>query len=107
MEFTENNLKVLVETEQRSKSNTHRLDELAGQIDAVNRLATAVELLANEQKHQTEATEKIEKNVAELTTKVDTLEKEPGARWKGLVEKVIYLVVGGVVAFLLAKIGLQ
>ena len=107
MEFTENNLKVLVETEQRSKSNTHRLDELAGQIDAVNRLATAVELLANEQKHQTESTDKLEKNVAELTTKVDAIEKEPGARWKGLVEKVIYLIVAAVIGFLLAKIGLE
>lgn len=107
MEFTEQNLKMLVETEQRSKSNTHRLDELAGQIDAVNRLATAVELLANEQKHQTESTDKLEKNVAELTTKVDAIEKEPGARWKGLVEKVIYLIVAAVIGFLLAKIGLE
>lgn len=107
MEFTESNLKVLVETEQRSKSNTKRLDELSGQIDAVNRLATAVELLANEQKHQTESTDKLEKNVAELTTKVDAIEKEPGARWKGLVEKVIYLIVAAVIGFLLAKIGLE
>ena len=45
----------LTEVDARSKSNTHRINELAGQIDAVNRLATAVEVMATEQKHQTTA----------------------------------------------------
>ena len=32
----------LTEVDARSKSNTHRINELAGQIDAVNRLATEI-----------------------------------------------------------------
>lgn len=45
MEHTELEVKV-AEIDQRSKSNTHRLDELGGKYDVLNRLATAVEVLA-------------------------------------------------------------
>ena len=45
----------LAETEARSKSNTHRLDHLEKSTEAINRLATSVEVMAKEQKHQTEA----------------------------------------------------
>ena len=43
----------LAETEARSKSNTHRLDHLEKSTEAINRLATSVEVMAKEQKHQT------------------------------------------------------
>ena len=56
----------LTEVDARSKSNTHRINELAGQIDAVNRLATAVEVMATEQKHQTTAMAEIKADVAKL-----------------------------------------
>ena len=48
MEHTELEVKV-AEIDQRSKSNTHRLDELGGKYDVLNRLATAVEVLATKQ----------------------------------------------------------
>ena len=44
----------LTAVEERSKSNTHRINELSGQIVAVNKLAVSVELLVQENKHQTE-----------------------------------------------------
>lgn len=106
MEFLPEHMKVLVETEARSKSNTHRIDELSGQIDAVNRLATAVEVMATEQKHQSEATAKIDEKVATLTDKVDAIEKKPAKRWETVAEKALLVVVGAVVAYLLAKVGL-
>ena len=39
----------LVAVEQRSKSNSHRIDKLEGDFDVLNRLATAVEVMATEQ----------------------------------------------------------
>lgn len=84
----------LVETEARSKSNTHRLDEMDEKVDTLNRLATAVEVMAMEQKHQTETMAEIKTDVNTLGTKVDAIEKKPAKRWDGMVDKLIYGLVG-------------
>ncbi|WP_312280972.1 hypothetical protein [Oscillibacter sp.] len=89
----------VAEIDQRSKSNTHRLDDLEGKYDVLNRLATAVEVLATKQ-------DSMEKSINALTGKVDTLENVPRKRWEGMVEKIIYLIVAGVVGFMLARAGL-
>ena len=41
-----------------------------------------------------------------LTTKVEQMEAKPGKRWESIVDKLIWGVVGAVLALLLAKIGL-
>ena len=87
----------LVETEARSKSNTHRLDEMDEKVDTLNRLATAVEVMAMEQKHQTETMAEIKTDVNTLGTKVDAIEKKPAKRWDGMVDKVLYGLVGAIV----------
>uniref|UniRef100_A0AAU8B579 Uncharacterized protein n=1 Tax=Dulem virus 34 TaxID=3145752 RepID=A0AAU8B579_9CAUD len=92
----------LVEVEQRSKSNTHRINELAGEIEAVNKLATAVEVMASEQKHQTEAITSLKQTVSALDGKVDTIEKKPGKRWDGIVDKFMAGIVGALAAAVFA-----
>jgi SMC interacting uncharacterized protein involved in chromosome segregation len=99
MEHTELEVKV-AEIDQRSKSNAHRLDELEGKYDALNRLATAVEVLATKQ-------DNMEKSINGLANKVDALESVPRKRWDGLVEKVIYLIVAAMVGYALAKVGIS
>ena len=94
----------LAEVEQRSKSNTHRINELAEEIDAVNRLATAVEVMATEQKHQTEAMANIKQSVTDLDKKVDAIERKPGKRWDGIVDKFIGGLVGALAAAAFAGI---
>ena len=84
----------LVETEARSKSNTRRLDEMDEKVDTLNRLATAVEVMATEQKHQTETMAEIKTDVNTLGTKVDAIEKKPAKRWDGMVDKFLYGLVG-------------
>ena len=44
----------LTEVEQRSKSNTHRINELAQEQKALNELATSVALMTREQKDMRE-----------------------------------------------------
>lgn len=85
----------LAEVDSRSKSNTHRINELATQTEAVNRLATAVEVMATEQRHQTAAMDGIKTDVAKLDAKVDAIEQQPAKRWNGAVEKALYGVIGG------------
>ncbi len=95
-----------METEQRCKSNTHRLDELAERVDVLNRLTTAVEVMAAEQKHQGETMAEIKDDVNALGRKVDVIEKKPAKRWDGIVDKAIWAVVAAVIGFLLARMGL-
>lgn len=84
----------LAEVDARSKSNTHRLNEMDEKVDTLNRLTTAVEVMAAEQKHQTETMSEIKTDVAALGQKVDAIEKKPGKRWDGMVDKFIYGIVG-------------
>lgn len=95
----------LAETEARSKSNTKRLDALDGQIDAVNRLAIAVEVMATEQKHQTETIKEIKADVSSLDGKVDAIEQKPAKKWDGLMEKVLWAFVAAAITFILTRIG--
>lgn len=88
----------LAEVDARSKSNTHRLDELGEKVDVLNRLTTAVEVMAAEQKHQSETMTEIKNDVTALDKKVEAIEQKPAKRWDGLVEKVIYGIVGALVA---------
>lgn len=96
----------IAELDQRAKSNTRRVEKLEIQTEAIQSLATSVEILVREQRHQTEAVERIEKNVDKLNVKVEVLEQKPAKRWDNIVEKVVWLLVGGVIAFAFASVGI-
>lgn len=89
----------LERVDQRSKSNTHRIEDLEKDHEALNRLATAVEVMATKQ-------DSMGMSVDKLADKVEALEQEPGKRWKFVVEKAIYIVVAAVIGFVLARVGL-
>lgn len=97
---------MLTEIEHRAKSNTRRVEKLELQTEAIQSLATSVEVMVKEQSHQTEAIERIEKNVEKLDGKVEILEHKPAKRWESIVDKIIMTVVGAVVGYLLVKVGL-
>ena len=78
----------------------HRMKAAEEANHALNRLATAVEVMATKQDHMSESMER-------LTIKVEALEAEPAQRWRFVVEKAIYFVVAAVVGFMLAAMGLN
>jgi len=92
--------------EQRCKSNSHRLEQVERQQEAIHSLAASLQVMASEQKHQTQAINTVREDVSRLDGKVDALEMKPARRWEGLVEKLVWGVVGAVLAFLLARMGL-
>jgi len=96
----------VAEVDHRAKSNTRRIDKLEQQTDAIQSLATSVEVLVKEQSHQTEAMDRIEKNVEKLDGKVEALEKKPVKRWDAIVDKLVWALLAAVVTFLLSRIGL-
>ncbi len=72
-----------------------RLDQVEKGQTALNRLATAVEVLATRQ-------ETMGENLERLSGKMDTLERRPGQRWENLTDKVLLVMAGAFVSFLLA-----
>ncbi len=89
----------LQETTDRSLRNEGRIRKLEGEQDSIRSLATSVAVMAEQMKT-------MNNSVNTLTEKVETLEAEPGKRWKFVIEKAIYFVVAAVVGFFLAKAGL-
>lgn len=89
----------LTSVEERAKSNSHRLDKLEESTEAINRLATSMEVMAERQ-------EQVADTVDKLDGKVTALEGKPGKRWEGLVDKAIWAVAAAVIGFMLAHIGL-
>lgn len=89
----------LTQVEQRAKSNTHRLEKLEESTEAINRLATSMEVMASKQEQVAETVEK-------LDGKVTALEGKPAKRAEGLADKIIWAVCAAVIAFVLTQIGL-
>lgn len=98
--------KKLEAADHRAQSNTRRIEKLELQTDALHDIAASVNLLVAEQKHQTDAITGIKADINKLDGKVEMLERKPGKRWDGLVEKSIWAVVAAVIAFVLANVGL-
>ena len=89
----------LTAVEQRSKSNTHRLEKLEESTEAINRLATSMEVMVSKQ-------EQVAETVDKLDGKVTALEAKPGKRVDSLVDKIIWAVCAAVLTYILAQIGL-
>ena len=49
----------------------------------------------------------VEKNVSEMSVNIRTIMDKPAKRWDSVVEKTLLVVVGAVVAWLLAQAGIQ
>lgn len=56
-------IKTLTEVEQRSKSNSHRIENLEQNARLLNKMVTAIEVLATQQKTVAERVEKIDRKV--------------------------------------------
>jgi len=91
--------KRLTDVEGRSKSNTHRIDELEKRADDTEKLVTSVAVIAEKQST-------MDGDIKEMKGDVKKLVEKPGKRWDGAVDKIVYAILAGVVAYLLAKGGI-
>ncbi len=80
----------LTAVEARAKSNTRRIDKIEKQTEAINRLATSVEVMATKQ-------DGMVGTLNRLDEKVENIESKPAKRWEAISEKVILTVVGTVI----------
>lgn len=97
--MNEEQIRTLTECEQRSKSNTHRLDRLEATTEAVYKLATSVEVMGTNLKSMDSTLQRLDK-------KVEEQEARPGKRWEELVRTVIGIVVGALLALAFTHAGI-
>ena len=88
---------MVVEVEQRSKSNTHRLDKLEKRVDEQEKLVTAI---CNLQKDM----EYTKSDVSEIKTNVDTLLNKPAKRWDSVVAAIITALISVLVGAVLGRL---
>ena len=91
--------KRLTAVEERSKSNTRRVDELEKRQDNLDKLVSTVEVLAVREKS-------VEDSVEEIKADVKTLTSKPGQRWDNLVDKIVWAIAAALIGFVLAQVGL-
>lgn len=102
----------VVKVEERCKSNTHRIDDLEKDRKelnaALNRMASAVEVLATQQKIQSDESKKMGNKVDAIDLKVTDLELAPAKAAKRIrddvIKQIISIVVGAIAGAILALI---
>ena len=89
----------LSHVEDRSKSNTHRLDEVERRQEDMTELVQSVATIAQKQTD-------MDADVREIKTDVKALAAKPGKRWEGIVDKALLAVVAALVGYILFKLGI-
>lgn len=90
---------LLAQVDARTKSNTHRLDELERRQDNLDDLVSTVKVLATKEEH-------VESDVKEIKADVKALKNLPAQRWNGLMDKIWLTVAAAVIGYILAQMGL-
>ena len=94
----------ITEVEQRTKSNSHRIDKLEPIVEEIHTMSNTMVQLVQEVKHTNEAVNTIDKKVDRMDSRVDEMEKAPAKKWDKVKDKLLDLVLGAVVGFLIAGI---
>ncbi|MGM9618944.1 MAG: hypothetical protein ACI3W8_03820 [Oscillospiraceae bacterium] len=94
MEFAER----LRGVEEQCRGNTRRIEGVEKRQDSLEKLVTSVEVLATRQ-------ETVESDVKEIKSDVKALAEKPGKRWEGIADKLLWLLIGGAVAFVAVQMG--
>lgn len=89
----------LTEVEERSKSNTYRINELEKRQDNLDDLVGTVKVLADRE-------QRVEGDVKEIKDDVKSIKDKPAKRWETVVTQIVSILVAAVVGFVLAKLGL-
>ncbi|MBQ2795150.1 MAG: hypothetical protein IJF04_03905 [Oscillospiraceae bacterium] len=82
-----------------AKSNKKRIDNLEEEQKELRNLTNAVSQMVIEQKNMRD-------DLAEMKGDVKQIKEKPAKRWDMAAEKVLMLVIAGIVTWMLAKIGI-
>ena len=108
----------IAKLKEQNKSQDKDIEKLQDQGEAIYKLATSVELLAQNSAITNERLEGLDCKIDKVDDKVNKLDKdlsevknkddkEDAKKWNSLVKQIITIVVSVVIGIVLAKIGLQ
>lgn len=92
----------LTETEQRCKSNTHRIDKLEPIVNEIHTMSNTMVQLVQEVKHTNETVGNLDTKIDRIDIRVDDMESAPGKEWSNAKRTIFNTVLGAVVGFLIA-----
>ena len=85
----------LTVVEDRSLRNEGRIKKLENEHEVLHDMAKSLAVMAEKQSSMGESVDRLEH-------KVDTLESNPGKRWDGLVDKILFAVAGAFIAWMVS-----
>lgn len=89
----------LKEVEDRSKSNSRRLDDVEKNLSDNNKMLASIARIDQRQND-------MDNDIKEIKTDVKNIVGKSGKRWDSIVEKVLLTVVAALVAYALSQVGL-
>ena len=75
----------------------HRIEKLEQQQKDLNKLVTAVEVLASREKS-------VETDIKEIKADVKTITQKSGRRWDAMIDRVLYVLIGAVLSLLMTGV---
>lgn len=90
----------ILETEQRSKSNTHRLDEHDEQLKELSNVYVALTKVDNKVTN-------VENDVSEIKTDLKEIKDKPSKRLDSIWGYIVGGIIGAIITFLAVKLGLK
>lgn len=94
----------ITEVEQRTRSNTHRLDRLEPIVEEIHTMSNTMVQLVQEVKHTNEAVNNLDTKVERMDSRVDAMEKAPADEWKNTKRKMVDSIIGAIGGFIMAGI---
>lgn len=88
----------ITEVEQRSKSNTKRIDKLDRRQEELIVLANSIKIIAEREEH-------LEKSVDEIKSDVKEMKYKPAKRMDYIIDTIVKIVLGAVVGYIMIKLG--
>lgn len=70
-------LKMLIRTDERARSNTHRLDKLEPIVDEIHTMSKTMVQLVEEVRHTNESVQELDEKVGRMDNRVNAMERLP------------------------------
>lgn len=90
----------LEEVNQRSKSNTKRLDEHDKEIKELQNTYRTLEAMNFRMGN-------VEKNVQDINSKLEKVSEEKGKKWDKLIDYIFYFILASILGYIAVKLGIR
>lgn len=94
----------LTKVEERSKSNSHRLDKVELVVEEIHTMAITMVELVQEVKHTSETVKSLDEKVERMDSRVDQMEKAPAEDYKKIKNSAVEKIISGIVGFIIAGV---